>query len=72
MLKRLLGVVLFVAVALVSQVGGLALALAWLTGRWLLPARRQRWQRTGLGFLLGFQGCRAARHDDHIHIQIGR
>lgn len=22
--------------------------------------------------LLGFQGCRAARHDDHIHIQIGR
>jgi hypothetical protein len=20
--------------------------------------------------LLGFQGCRAARHDDHIHIQI--
>ena len=22
--------------------------------------------------VLGFQGCRAARHDDHIHIQIGR
>jgi hypothetical protein len=22
--------------------------------------------------LLGFQGCRAARHDDHIHIQIKR
>jgi hypothetical protein len=22
--------------------------------------------------LLGFQGCRAARHDDHIHIQIAR
>jgi hypothetical protein len=21
--------------------------------------------------LLGFQGCRAARHDDHIHIQVG-
>ena len=21
---------------------------------------------------LGFQGCRAARHDDHIHIQIKR
>ena len=20
--------------------------------------------------LLGFQGCRAARHDDHIHLQI--
>jgi hypothetical protein len=20
--------------------------------------------------ILGFQGCRAARHDDHIHIQI--
>ena len=33
MLKRLLGVVLVVAVALVSQVGGLALALAWLAGR---------------------------------------
>jgi hypothetical protein len=58
MLKRLLGVVLFVAVALVSQVGGLALALAWLAGRWLLPARLERWQRTGLGFLLfaGFYG----------------
>jgi hypothetical protein len=22
--------------------------------------------------LLGFQGCRAARHDDHIHVQIRR
>jgi hypothetical protein len=22
--------------------------------------------------VLGFQGCRAARHDDHIHIQIAR
>ena len=22
--------------------------------------------------VLGFQGCRAARHDDHIHIQIKR
>ena len=22
--------------------------------------------------LLGFQGCRAARHDDHIHVQIKR
>jgi hypothetical protein len=22
--------------------------------------------------ILGFQGCRAARHDDHIHFQIGR
>jgi len=22
--------------------------------------------------VLGFQGCRAARHDDHIHIQIRR
>jgi hypothetical protein len=22
--------------------------------------------------LIGFQGCRAARHDDHIHVQIGR
>ena len=22
--------------------------------------------------LLGFQGCRAARHDDHVHIQIRR
>jgi hypothetical protein len=21
---------------------------------------------------LGFQGCRAARHDDHIHVQIKR
>jgi hypothetical protein len=39
-------------------VGGLALALAWLTGRWLLPARMQRWQRTGSGLLLfaGFYG----------------
>ena len=58
MLKRLLGVVLFVAVALVSQVAGLALALAWITSRWLLPASMERWQRTGLGFLLfgGFYG----------------
>ena len=22
--------------------------------------------------VLGFQGCRAARHDDHIHVQIKR
>jgi hypothetical protein len=30
-------------------------------------------QRLGIASsLIGFQGCRAARHDDHIHIQIRR
>jgi hypothetical protein len=58
MLKRLLGVILFVAVTLVTQVGGLALAFAWLAGRWLVPGRVKGWRRAGLGLLLfgGFYG----------------
>ena len=39
MLKRLPGLILLVVVALLTQVGGLALALGWLVGRWLLPAQ---------------------------------
>ena len=52
MLKRLPGLILLVVVALLTQVGGLALALGWLVGRWLLPERMDRWHRAGLGFLL--------------------
>ena len=61
MLKRLPGIVLFVAVALLTQVGGLALALGWLVSRWLLPERMDRWQRTGFGFLL-FAGSDGLLH----------
>jgi hypothetical protein len=49
--------------------------------RWLAAERRverifiEPYLAARLGVsspLLGFQGCRAARHDDHIHIQIVR
>jgi hypothetical protein len=58
MLKRLPALILLVVVALLTQVGGLALALGWLVGRWLLPERIDRWQRAGFAFLLfaGFYG----------------
>ena len=51
-LKRLPTLLLLVAVALLTQVGALALALAWLVGRRLLTERMGRWRRTGFGFLL--------------------
>ncbi|MET0500376.1 MAG: hypothetical protein ABW172_02510 [Candidatus Binatia bacterium] len=41
--------------------------------RQFISFTRRESLRLGLSSpLLGFQGCRAARHDDHIHIQVKR
>ena len=40
-----------------------------LTRIFLEPHLVKKWGITG--GVVGFQGCNAARHDDHIHLQLG-
>lgn len=56
-----------------------AAALRWLATQgaakgvskvFIEPHLKQRWNVAGRN--IRFQGCRAARHDDHIHFQIGK
>jgi hypothetical protein len=61
MIKRLLALLLFFVLTLLSQVGGIVLVFSWLGSRWVLPARVGGWQRAGTNVAL-FLGIYAAVH----------
>src|SRR5262245_52560368 len=50
MLKRLLGLLLFVALTLLTQVGGIAFAICWLVSRFLPPV--PAWRRAAINIAL--------------------
>src|SRR5688572_6914692 len=61
MLRRLPGILLFVVLTLVTQVGGAAFALVWLLGRSVSRERLGGWRRMRVNLGL-FVACYAALH----------